>query len=181
MTLKQYQKIKLIIVFILSIAFSQSIIFKMYLPPIALLIAGYLLLIILRRKVTEIIADERDFIIGGKSALWAMQIYSWLAVISMFILYAYKDINPAYKAIALTLAFSTCFLMLLYGIIFRYYNKIIFHNKKYLFILFFSIFFIILTIFTVRLFSGEDNWICQNGQWIMHGHPDFPMPTALCQ
>ncbi|MDD5590076.1 MAG: GerMN domain-containing protein [Candidatus Portnoybacteria bacterium] len=26
----------------------------------------------------------------------------------------------------------------------------------------------------------EDNWICQNGQWIKHGNPSSPMPTGNC-
>jgi len=32
-----------------------------------------------------------------------------------------------------------------------------------------------------RLFSGEDNWICSNGQWIEHGHPSFPAPQEPCK
>jgi hypothetical protein len=32
----------------------------------------------------------------------------------------------------------------------------------------------------VRFFSGEDNWICQNGQWIKHGNPNAPMPITGC-
>ena len=32
----------------------------------------------------------------------------------------------------------------------------------------------------IRFFSGEDNWICQNGQWIKHGNPSTPAPTTGC-
>ncbi|MFA5188843.1 MAG: GerMN domain-containing protein [Patescibacteria group bacterium] len=32
----------------------------------------------------------------------------------------------------------------------------------------------------VRFFSGEDNWICQNGEWTKHGQPSAPMPTTPC-
>ncbi len=28
--------------------------------------------------------------------------------------------------------------------------------------------------------GGEDNWICQNGQWVKHGNPSAAMPTTLC-
>ncbi len=28
--------------------------------------------------------------------------------------------------------------------------------------------------------SSEDDWICQNGQWIKHGNPSAPMPTSGC-
>jgi len=27
---------------------------------------------------------------------------------------------------------------------------------------------------------GEDNWICQNGEWIKHGHPSAAKPTESC-
>ena len=32
----------------------------------------------------------------------------------------------------------------------------------------------------LRLFSGEDAWICRDGQWQQHGQPDSPMPTSAC-
>lgn len=37
-----------------------------------------------------------------------------------------------------------------------------------------------LGVFTVRFFSGEDNWICKNGQWVKHGNPNIEKPTASC-
>ena len=32
-----------------------------------------------------------------------------------------------------------------------------------------------------RLLSSEDEWICNNGQWVQHGHPSSPMPTEPCK
>lgn len=32
-----------------------------------------------------------------------------------------------------------------------------------------------------RLASGEDNWICQNGQWVKHGNPAAPKPSTPCK
>ncbi|MFA5777541.1 MAG: Gmad2 immunoglobulin-like domain-containing protein [Parcubacteria group bacterium] len=32
----------------------------------------------------------------------------------------------------------------------------------------------------IRFFSGEDNWICQNGEWIKHGNPNAEKPTTGC-
>jgi len=42
----------------------------------------------------------------------------------MFVLYALKETNPSYEPIAVTLAMSTCLLMLIYGFIFRFYNRV---------------------------------------------------------
>ena len=181
MTLKTYQRIKLIFVFVLAIIFSQAIAFKNYIIPIAVMIASSLVLMWLRRRVKGVIADERDYATGGKSALLAIQIYAWIASIAMFVLYALRDINPAYEPIAITLAFSTCILMLIYAFIFRYFNNFKFSNKKIIFLVLVSIFAIILAIGALRLFSGEDDWICEDGVWQKHGQPSFPAPEVECK
>ena len=181
MTLKQYQWLRLTIAVILGITFSQAIIFKNYLFPIVALTLAFLILILAKKKVKGVIADERDYAVGGKAALLAMQVYSWLAVIAMFILYVKRDLNPAYEPIALTLAYSTCLLMIGYGLIFRYYNKIAFINKKTIYTILLIAIFVAVIIFGIRLFSGEDDWICNNGEWIKHGQPDFPAPAIDCK
>lgn len=34
----------------------------------------------------------------------------------------------------------------------------------------------------IRLFSGdEDFWMCQNGQWVAHGHPTAAIPVTTCK
>ncbi|MFA6254189.1 MAG: DUF333 domain-containing protein [Candidatus Paceibacterota bacterium] len=36
-------------------------------------------------------------------------------------------------------------------------------------------------VFTVRFFSGEDNWVCnQKGEWVKHGNPSLPKPAVSC-
>lgn len=181
MTLKKYQKIKLFITVVIAVIFSQAIIYNNYLIPLATLVVASLVLIWLRRQVKEVIADERDYVNAGKSASWAIQIYSWIAVVAMFILYSFKNLNPAYEPIAMTLAFSTCLLMFVYSLIFKFQNKIKFTQSKTKFIIFIIILSVFGAIFTLRLFSGEDNWVCQNGQWVAHGHPDFSAPTSICK
>lgn len=52
-------------------------------------------------------------------------------------------------------------------------------------IIFISITIIILAgtalLFGMRFLDGsEDDWICQNGEWVKHGHPDSAKPTSLC-
>ncbi|MFH1427427.1 MAG: GerMN domain-containing protein [Patescibacteria group bacterium] len=45
---------------------------------------------------------------------------------------------------------------------------------------------IILAILTVaaiiglRLFTDEDTWLCENGEWVKHGNPSAPMPENGC-
>ena len=181
MTLKKYQKIKLVIIVAISIIFSQAIIYQNYLIPLITLIISSLGLILLRRQVKEVIADERDYATAGKSASWAIQIYSWISVIAMFILYAFKDTNSNYEAIAMTLAYSTCLLMVIYSFIYKFQNKIKFTSSKNKFLIIIIILSIVFGLFTIRLFSGEDNWVCQNGQWVKHGDPSFLPPSIPCK
>ena len=181
MTLKKYQQIKLAIIIIISIIFSQTILYQNYLILLITLIIFSLGLILLRRQVKEVIADERDYATAGKSASWAIQIYSWIAVVAMFILYAFKDLNPFYEPIATTLAYSTCLLMVIYSFIYKFQNKIKFTSSKNKFLIIVVILSIVFGVFTIRLFSGEDNWVCKNGQWIKHGNPSFNAPKSICK
>ena len=181
MTLKKYQQIKLGIVVVIAVIFSQSIFYNNYLIPIVTLIISSLVLILLRHQVKEVITDERDYTLAGKSASWAIQIYSWIAVVAMFILYTLRDVNPSYEPIAMTLAFSTCILMIIYSLFFNFQNKIKFTQNKNKFIVFAIILAIFASILTLRLFSGEDNWVCQKGEWVQHGNPDFSAPTVPCK
>lgn len=54
--------------------------------------------------------------------------------------------------------------------------------KKFLLVISIII-LIVIAWFIVRFVIGgpEDDWICQNNQWIKHGNPKAPMPTIGCQ
>lgn len=127
MTLKTYNKIRLGVVIVTAFIFSQSLVLRNFFVPIMVLGLSSLTLFYLRKKVVEVITDERDYQIGGKSALLAIQLTSWIGVIVMFVLYALSNANPFYQPIAMTLAFSVCILMFTYSVIFKYYSK---HNSK---------------------------------------------------
>jgi uncharacterized membrane protein len=120
MTIKTYQKIKLGFTIVLAIIFSQAVIYKNSVIPLIAMIIASLILIYLRRQVKEVIADERDYAIAGRAALWSIQIYSLISAGTMIILYALRDKNSSFEPVAMTLAFSTCALMLLYSLIFNY-------------------------------------------------------------
>jgi len=130
MTFKKYNKIRLGIAFVTALIFSQSLVLHNFFIPVMILGISSLILFYLRKKVVDVIADERDYQIGGKSALLAIQLTSWVGVIVMFVLYVLSDMNSSYEPIAMTLAFSICFLMLTYSVIFNYYSKHSPRNEK---------------------------------------------------
>ena len=39
---------------------------------------------------------------------------------------------------------------------------------------------LLVVVFAVKFLSGEDDWICQNGEWVKHGHPSAAQPTSPC-
>lgn len=181
MTLKKYRQVRLIATVLIAVIFSQSLVMKNFIFPLITLIVAWVFLNYLRLQVKEVIADERDYQVGGQSAFSAIQIYSWVAVIIMFVLYASRDLNPTYEAVALTLAYSTCFLMLVYSLIFKFHDKITLSKNKLIYSFIISVIIAFLAIFTLRFFSGEDNWICQKGEWVKHGQPSFPAPSLPCK
>lgn len=181
MTLKKYQIIRIIIVILVSVLTAQSLVLRSFVLPFIGIASAWVLLFYFRGKLkNEVLADERDYEIGGTSARWAIQIFSTIAVIVMIILYAKQDLNPFYLPIASALAYSVCFLMILYSVIFRYFQRIKFMRNKTLLVVLGVIGLLIVVMFGVRLFSGEDDWMCKNGQWVKHGHPSFPQPTVPC-
>jgi uncharacterized membrane protein len=181
MTLKEYQRIRLVFVFVTAMIFSQTLFYKNYFIPIAFLLVASLIHLYLRRQVKEVLADERDYALGGKSALLAIQIYSWFAVMAMFVFYALRDVNPSYEPIGMTLAYSTMVLMLTYAVIFRYFSNYSFSDKRLLFAFLMLVAFAAMFVVGLRGLSGEDGWICSNGRWVEHGHPSFPAPSAECK
>lgn len=123
LTLKQYQTIKLITTFVLAMVIGIMVTLKNFFLPIMLVGTSFLLLMYLRKKVKGVLADERDYELGGKAALLTMQIWAWTAVILMFGFLAFSDKNPFFTVIAQVLSFSVCYFMILYGLIFKYFIR----------------------------------------------------------
>ncbi|MFA5750806.1 MAG: DUF2178 domain-containing protein [Candidatus Paceibacterota bacterium] len=130
MSKKQFKIIQICIAVILALIFSQSIILENYFIPIIAVLIGLGLLLWLKTKVKDVLADERDWQIGGKSAILSLQIFSGVMVPIIFVLYILKDTNPTFEPIAMALSFSVVFIMLLYSLIFTYLSKYKFGDKK---------------------------------------------------
>ena len=41
--------------------------------------------------------------------------------------------------------------------------------------------FIVFSILSLKALGNEDDWICQNGEWVKHGNPSAEMPTTPCE
>jgi len=181
MSLKQFQILKIVSAMIIAGLVSYSIVIENYLIPIICVATAWVVLFWARSKVTDIVADERDYEVGGHAARWSIMIFSWISVIAMFVLLYEKALNPVFEVVAYVLAYSVCGLMLLYSLLFNYYGRISLIRHKNLYVIVGIILLAIFVVAGLRLFTGEDGWICDNGQWVEHGHPETPMPTTICQ
>ncbi|MFA5967121.1 MAG: DUF2178 domain-containing protein [Patescibacteria group bacterium] len=181
MTIKQFQVVKIIAAITVGGIVGYSVTVNNYIAPAIIVAAAAVTLFYLRSRVKGILADERDYEIGGHAARWSIQIFSWIATIAMFVLYAERALNPIFEIVAFVLAYSVCTLLILYSVLYKYHDRIRFAKNKTYYIIFGLILLAGFTLVGIRLFSGEDSWICSNGEWVEHGHPSAAMPTTLCQ
>lgn len=52
-------------------------------------------------------------------------------------------------------------------------------NSKMKWVLFLII-LIAIVILCLRIFSQEDDWVCQRGEWVKHGNPTEAIPNRQC-
>lgn len=125
MTKKSFSIYRLIAVIIVAIVVSISINYGNWYLPLAAIVASWIFLYALRRNVKEIMADERDYITAGKASLWAMKIYLGVSVIVGFILYTMgtNEKEGILFGTATALLYSASFLMLVYAVLFKIYER----------------------------------------------------------
>lgn len=123
MTYKNFRAIRVVISFFLAMIMAQAVIFSNYILAVFAIATAVAVIFIARKKVDEVLSDERDLQIAGKAARLSMSIFSVIGAVSTFILLAQRQTNPLYDAVGSTLAYSVCSLLLLYSAIFIYYGK----------------------------------------------------------
>jgi uncharacterized membrane protein len=123
MTKKSFSIYRIVAVSIVTIIVSISVNYGNWYLPVISVMASWLLLYKLRRKIKEVIADERDYIVAGKASGLAMNVYLLVSVIIGIILYSIGRENVALFNIATTLLYSACFLMVLYAVLFKIYER----------------------------------------------------------
>ena len=119
MSKKQYTVIRIVIAMLLAGAVSFSVTNENFIIPIFAVAASFVFLLILRRNVDEVLADERDYRGAGDAARWVISVYAGVAFL--------------------------------------------------------------FSMMSLRIISGEDDWVCENGEWAAHGHPETPKPDKLCE
>ncbi len=190
MTTKKYGQYRLIIVILLSVGISSLVSSGNYLIPLIGVVLAMIILYSLRQQVQGVLADECDYSLAGQAARYSLFAFSLILTFGFFILMQFAGDNQELRNLAMVFSYLVCALLLINAGIFQYLHmRLQLQSSKldrkmklraitlYLII---ALFIASIIVGGLRLFSGEDTWICRDGQWQQHGQPDSPMPTSAC-
>lgn len=169
---------------------SVAINLENFLIPIIAIAIGMIVLTVAKQRVKGVLADERDYNLAGTAARYSIMIFSIIMVIGIFGLMALKNDNPEFANISALLAYLACGLMIINSLVFHFLKIKDSSNQKgftknikhYLpFILLALILASFVAVASLKMFTSEDEWICQDGSWARHGSPDASTPTEECR
>jgi uncharacterized membrane protein len=118
-------------------------------------------------KVPWTLANEDNWNKTHRFASWCFVIAGILTLAEAFFVWQ-----------APMVIFGSFMLVLFLPIIYSFllYKKSL-AKMKYIYL---ALILIIGLVFTVRLLSGEDDWLCVKGEWVKHGQPAAPRPQTAC-
>jgi len=120
MTLKRFTTYRIGVAAALAAIISVSITNGNYLLPIAAIAAALVILFSLRQRVEDVIADERDYELGGRSARYSLTIFSIFMVAVSFVLMALGQHNPLMYQLGSLASYLACSVLILNGLVFRF-------------------------------------------------------------
>jgi uncharacterized membrane protein len=123
MTNKTFVVIRMLTAFFLAAVMAQAIIYNNYVLAIVAVVGAVVVIMTSKRKVNGVMVDERIMLVSGNAARVSINIFSVAGAGLMFVLMFFREANQSYYIIASVLAYSICALLLLYSIIFKYYEK----------------------------------------------------------
>ncbi len=124
MSLKAFTRIRIFVLIIMVGLISWAIVSGNAWIPIPVILAALVIMLLLRRRVQEVVVDERVYSIAEKASLVAFRVFGIAAAVIGVTLVAlgWQSSSDLYK-IGLTLAYSACGLLVIYYIAYIYYNR----------------------------------------------------------
>jgi uncharacterized membrane protein len=123
MSKKTFLVIKIITAAILGAVVALSVNYGNWKLPVIVVLTAFVFLNVSKKRVTEVMEDERDYRIAGKASRVAMTVYVMVSVILGLILYIAGRQNSAMFAAGNVMVYSACFLMFIYSVLFKIYAK----------------------------------------------------------
>ena len=123
MTKSQYRNCRIAIALVLSLIISWSVQSgNGFISAIAVVVASFVLLAC-RKQVKDVLFDERDLQIVGRSTRVSISIFGiGGAMISLYLM-NFEHTNHDYYIIGQTTAFLVCLLLIINNLVYVYYNK----------------------------------------------------------
>ena len=124
MNYKIYKLWRTIVVIIVVILVGWAVATNNALIPVPAVIAGIVIVLLLKRGMKEVVVDERIFSVADKAAMLVFRTFIILAgMIAATMLASNEGSHPALEQVGFTLAYSICTMLLIYYLAYIYYNR----------------------------------------------------------
>jgi uncharacterized membrane protein len=124
MSFKQFTVIRIFVIVIMASLIVWAVNNGNYLIPVPVAIAAFVILLLFRRGVKEVVVDERVYSISEKASLATFRIFGITAAVTGATLVALsRETVPALEPAGFTLAYATCLLVVIYYVAYFYYNR----------------------------------------------------------
>lgn len=123
MSYRKFRIWKMMVVIFVSVLLGWSIANDYALVPVPAMIAGLVVMRLLKWGVKEETVDERVFSVADKAAMLVFRVFVLLSCMASATMFALNRENTDLEQAAFTLAFSVCVLLLFYYLAFIYYNR----------------------------------------------------------
>ncbi|MBU2562736.1 MAG: DUF2178 domain-containing protein [Nanoarchaeota archaeon] len=118
---KQYRFYKLLIVLVLAAIVGASVSAGNFVLPLALFLVALILMFVLRKKVDEVLVDERVNKIAGRASRIVLSVSVVIMALSGMVLIAIRESYPEYLITGYVFSYFACGMLFLYVILFKYY------------------------------------------------------------
>jgi len=124
MSFKQFTIMRIVVIVIMAGLISWAVTSGNAMIPIPVAIAAFVILLLFRRGVKEVVVDERIYSISEKASLITFRVFGIMAaVIGATLVALSRETIPALEPLGFTLAYAACGLVLIYYIAYIYYNR----------------------------------------------------------
>ena len=123
MTQKTFHKVRVATAFLLAAMMAQAVVLNNYILAAIAVIGAIIVVLAARKKVSEVMVDERVLSIGGRAARFSMSIFSIAGAAITLVLMFFRNANSDFETAGSVLGYAVCALLLLYSAAFKYYEK----------------------------------------------------------
>lgn len=123
MNLQHYRAVRVSIGFVLAFIISSAVVADVPVVAAVAISIGVILSLFARSRVTDIIADERDYANGGTAARYTLFSVTAVGALASLVLMFLRGDTSVYETISAVISYSVCATMLLYSAIFYYLNR----------------------------------------------------------